>query len=208
MRKPAIILAAAALVLSGCESVNEDAVEASGLACPEGSDCYDEVRPVGPGSEFSVVADDFFFEQDGDRSDDADSLTIFAVEGDVTVMLDNQGSALHNFRVDETVVDSDAEKKVEAPAGGEATGALPLFSGTYIFYCDIGDHRALGMEATLVVESEAQREQRLAEEGEEGEPGEPGEEPDEPDGEGDASPSDETSPAEDASPTDDETTSA
>lgn len=186
MRKPAIILAAAALVLSGCESVNEDAVQASGLACPEGSDCYDEVRPVGPGSELAVVADDFFFEQDGDRSDDADSLTLFAVEGEITVNLDNQGAALHNFRVDETVVDSDAAKKVQAPAGGQETGALPLFSGRYVFYCDVGDHRALGMEGTLVVESQAQRELREAEEG----------------------PTDGASPDEDASPSDESAASA
>ena len=160
MRKTGAILAAAALILSACQTANENAIEASGLACPPGSDCYDEVKPVGPGDAFAIESGDLFFEYEGVRSDadDPTALTIQTIEGDVTVTLENIGDGVHNFRVDEAVADTEAGKKVEAPGNSTETGVLPLFSGTYIFYCDIPGHRSAGMVGTLEVLTAAQAE--------------------------------------------------
>jgi hypothetical protein len=152
MRKTGAILAAAALVLTACGSANQDAIEASGVACPEGSDCYDEVKPPGPGDELEIEAGDLFFVYDGVRSDQ-DELTIQVVEGELAVTFVNEGRTVHNFRVDETVADTAAGKKVEAAGGSTESGVLPLFSGSYAFYCDITGHRAAGMEGTIEVQT-------------------------------------------------------
>ncbi|HEX9889196.1 MAG TPA: cupredoxin domain-containing protein [Nitriliruptorales bacterium] len=155
MRKTGAILAAAALVLTGCGSANQDAIQASGLACPEGSDCYDEVKPPGPGDELEIEAGDLFFVYEGVRSDQ-DDLTIRVVEGELEVTLVDNGAAVHNFRIDGAVADSVAGKKVEAAGGSTETGVLPLFAGSYQFYCDIPGHRAAGMEGTIDVLTEDQ----------------------------------------------------
>lgn len=135
----ATALLGAALTLSACQSVDQDAIAAEALACPEGSDCFDPVQPIGPGGTLTVTAGEFFFELEQG----------VAIDGPVTVELINEGSALHNFRIDQAVSD---DKKVEADAGETATGELLLFGGTeYTYYCDIPGHRSQGMEGTLQV---------------------------------------------------------
>ena len=135
----AAALLGAALTLSACQSVDQDAIEAEAVACPEGSDCFDKVEPVGPGGAITVEAGEFYFElQDG-----------VAIDGPVEVTLDNVGGALHNFRIDQAAGET---KKVEADAGATETGTLLLFGGTtYTYYCDIPGHRAQGMEGELTV---------------------------------------------------------
>ena len=151
----AVAVVGAAISLAGCQSVNQEAVEAEPLACPSGSECYDEVRPIGPGSELVVETGEFYFEV----------LEGVAIDGAVTVVLDNVGGALHNFRIDAAVGD---DKKVEAPPGEEAVGDLLLFGGTeYVYYCDIPGHRAQGMEGMLTVylDEEAARAEGAFDEG-------------------------------------------
>ncbi|MBW3659078.1 MAG: hypothetical protein KY457_10605 [Actinobacteria bacterium] len=135
----AVAVVGAAISLAGCQSVNQEAVEAEPLACPEGSECYDDVRPIGPGGELVVETGEFFFEiQDG-----------VAIDGPVTIKLDNVGGALHNFRIDAAAGDN---KKVEAGPGEAAEGELLLFGGTeYVYYCDVPGHRGQGMEGFLKV---------------------------------------------------------
>lgn len=142
LRRPlpsVVVLAGATMLLAGCQSVNQDAIEAEALACPPGSDCYDEVVPIGPGGELVVTTGEFFFEiEEG-----------VAIDGPVTIELINEGDALHNLRIDAAAGDN---KKVEAAAGETVEGVLELFGGTeYVYYCDVPGHRAQGMEGFLTV---------------------------------------------------------
>lgn len=133
----------AAFALSACQSVDEAAIDASPLRCPEGSDCFDPNVPIGPGSAMTVEAREWTFNL-------ADGV---AVDGPVEVTLQNTGGTTHNFRIDEAVGDV---KKVQAEAGAENTDTLLLFAGTYTFYCDIPGHRAQGMEGTITVYNEGE----------------------------------------------------
>lgn len=137
--KLGVTVAGATLLLSGCQSVDQAAIDAQPLACPPDSECYDEVRPVGPGSTLEVESGEFYFE----------ILDGVAIDGPVTVVLVNEGDALHNFRIDAAAGD---EKKVETGPNSTAEGVLELFGGTsYTYYCDIPGHRSQGMEGELTV---------------------------------------------------------
>lgn len=134
-RRTTALAAVAALALAGCGGVPDGAIEAQGLTADTASD---PVEPIGPGSTIMVEAFEYGFELEGQ-----------AVDGPVTVDLNNIGGAEHNFRIDAAAGDN---KKVEAAAGEEVEGVLKLFGpGTYTYYCDIGDHRAQGMEGTITV---------------------------------------------------------
>lgn len=126
---------AAGVLLAGCQSVPEAAIEAESLTDERRSD---PVVAVGPGGQLVVEAGEFYFEL----------IEGVAVDGDIEVTLDNVGGALHNFRIDAATGE---DKKVEAAAGSEETGTLNLFAGEYTYYCDVPGHRAAGMEGTLTV---------------------------------------------------------
>ncbi|MBW3620755.1 MAG: hypothetical protein KY461_10960 [Actinobacteria bacterium] len=151
----AVALVGTAVLLAGCQSVDQDAIQAEAFACPEGSECYDEVKPIGPGGKLVVTTGEFFFDiQEG-----------VAIDGPVTIELINEGDALHNFRIDAAAGD---DKKVEANAGETVEGSLELFGGTeYTYYCDVPGHRGQGMEGFLTVylDEQAAREEGAFEEG-------------------------------------------
>lgn len=133
----AAVAGAAALGLAGCQGVPDGAVAAEAESCPEGSDCFDPVQPIGPGSTIAVEAFEWGFDVSG-----------VAVDGPVTVEFDNVGGATHNFRIDAAAGDN---KLVEAAAGEQSEGVLELFAGEYTYYCDIPGHRSQGMEGDLTV---------------------------------------------------------
>lgn len=125
------LLAVAALALAACGGGDEAGTDDGGGA--------DE-------NALTVVAGDLFFSHDGTSTEDGD-LTISASAGEVTVTVDNQGSTLHNF-----VVEEEGDTKVaEAEGGATDTGSIELSAGTYTFYCDVTGHRDAGMEGTLEV---------------------------------------------------------
>lgn len=69
-----------------------------------------------------------------------------AVEaGDVEVVLHNEGSTLHDLRIE------DEELVVEAMAGETGTGEISLGAGRYQYFCSISGHREAGMEGVLEV---------------------------------------------------------
>lgn len=140
---PVSVAMAAVVGLAGCQQGPEGADEAEGRSCPPGSDCYDPVEPIGPGSAMTVEMFEF----------DYTLVEGVAVDGPVEITAVNVGSTLHNFRIDEAVGDT---VKVEAEAGEEATDTLELFAGQYTFYCDVPGHREAGMEGTITVFPEGQ----------------------------------------------------
>lgn len=138
-RVSACLLVAGALLLTACETVSQQAIEATGEACPPGSDCYDPVKPIGPGGELEVQAFEWGF----------DLVEGVARDGAVKVTLENTGGTLHDFTITEAVGDT---QTIEAPAGETTTGELELFGGqTYTFFCSVPGHREQGMEGELKV---------------------------------------------------------
>lgn len=131
---------ALALGLAGCATVPDGAVDAAGLECPSGSDCYDVPRAVGEGGAFSVDAGEFYF----------DNITGVYWAGDIEVTLDNVGAAEHNIVFIGANEGSD-DPVAQALGGESGTGTVNLFEGDYVYYCSIPGHRAQGMEGELTV---------------------------------------------------------
>jgi plastocyanin len=76
---------------------------------------------------------------------DKDTLTAGTYE--ITVV--NKGSATHDLAVEE---DGTTEEQTDSIApGGSTTLTVDLDPGEYVFYCTIGNHRAMGMEITVQV---------------------------------------------------------
>jgi plastocyanin len=76
---------------------------------------------------------------------DQENLTAGTYE--ITVV--NNGSATHDLAVEE---DGSAEATSDTIApGGSTTLTVDLDAGEYVFYCTIGNHRAMGMEITVQV---------------------------------------------------------
>lgn len=69
--------------------------------------------------------------------------------GTIEVEFDNAGEAPHDLVVEEL----GDEQVIPVIDGGETeTGTVTLEPGTYTFYCAVGSHREMGMEATVTVE--------------------------------------------------------
>lgn len=168
--------AVAVVALSGCTQVPPEIREAEALACPSGSDCYDEPRPDGPGGQMTVDGGEWFFEVTQGA----------AVEGPVEITFENVGTTEHNLTIDEAYGDVKAVPPGDAtiPGGASETGTLELFAGQTVIYCSVPGHRAQGMELVITVAAPGEEVQPVGEEGA-ATPGEGGAEPVEPSPEGD-----------------------
>jgi plastocyanin len=117
------------------------AVAAAGLAvalaaCGEddgGADLPAVQGPTSPKREVSAT----------EMAYEPDAVAVDA--GDVEVVLHNEGSTLHDLRIE------DEELVVEAMSGETGTGEISLEPGRYQFFCSISGHREAGMEGVLEV---------------------------------------------------------
>jgi plastocyanin len=69
--------------------------------------------------------------------------------GSYTITVVNDGQATHNL-----VVEENGTKKATSASigpGEKTTLKVDLDAGQYVFYCSIGNHRAMGMEITVPV---------------------------------------------------------
>ena len=87
------------------------------------------------------------------------SLTEFAIDpqdptvtaGTVTFNVSNDGEAVHNLEVEGP--NGEAELDADLEPGDSGTLEVDLSeSGTYEWYCPVGEHRAQGMEGEITVE--------------------------------------------------------
>jgi plastocyanin len=99
----------------------------------------------------------------GSPSAAAEAEAITATEADFTITLDedtlaagdyeitvvNNGRATHDLIVEQDGNDIAGTDGI-AP-GGSATFTVTLDPGEYVFYCSVGNHRAMGMELTVQV---------------------------------------------------------
>jgi uncharacterized cupredoxin-like copper-binding protein len=93
----------------------------------------------------------------------AESRTVTATEGNMFIELSadsfsagsytfevvNEGSATHDFVVERDGSDVAGTETI-AP-GASTTLTVDLEPGEYVFYCSVGNHRAMGMEVTVTV---------------------------------------------------------
>jgi plastocyanin len=100
-----------------------------------------ESSAAGEGQAMALTAT----EENFSISLDQENLTAGTYE--ITVV--NNGSATHDLAVEE---DGSAEATSDTIApGGSTTLTVDLDAGEYVFYCSIGNHRAMGMEITVQV---------------------------------------------------------
>ena len=92
---------------------------------------------AGGGGEVTLGAHEFAFTPNA----------ITLPPGVIKIDLRNDGRSLHTFQF-ETVAKF---KKLEAPPGTTASGAVQLGPGTYTFFCSELGHRGSGMEGKLTV---------------------------------------------------------
>jgi plastocyanin len=92
---------------------------------------------AGSGGEVTLGAKEFAFTPNA----------ITLPPGVIKITLRNDGRSLHTFQFENAA----KFKKLEAPPGTTASGAVQLGSGTYTFYCSELGHRGSGMEGKLTV---------------------------------------------------------
>jgi len=69
--------------------------------------------------------------------------------GDYTITVKNEGDATHDLVVERD--GKDIAKSDTLGPGDSATFTVTLQPGQYVFYCSIGNHRAMGMETDVTV---------------------------------------------------------
>lgn len=143
------VLAAGVIGLAGCGSGDEEE------AAPEDDVAEDTADdPAAEEGEDDAAAD-----TEADAAGGA--IPVSAVEmafeglpesvpaGTVEFELTNDGSMPHDITIEGVNGD---QPLASVEAGESATGSAELEPGEYTVYCSVGNHRASGMEATLVVE--------------------------------------------------------
>jgi len=71
--------------------------------------------------------------------------------GRLTVQLNNQGQDPHDLNIQDTSSGAAVGSISPTAPSTQSTSTFNLAPGTYKLYCDIADHDALGMHATLTV---------------------------------------------------------
>jgi Cu-Zn family superoxide dismutase len=92
----------------------------------------------GAAEPITVTAHDIFF--------DPKEITIPA-DTDVTIIIPNEGAALHDFVVEELGIDAG-----NIPPGETVEVVINAPAGEYEYFCSVPGHKAAGMLGTLVVE--------------------------------------------------------
>jgi plastocyanin len=69
--------------------------------------------------------------------------------GTYTITVVNDGNATHDLAVEKD--GTTKAKSASISPGGSTTLTVDLGAGKYVFYCSIGNHRAMGMELTVQV---------------------------------------------------------
>ena len=152
-RIPAVAALALALgLLTGCggdggsddaastttSASTEASTESSSTASTSGDDSGGDSSEAEP---IEVTSVDFSFELDEDSFS----------PGTYEVTLTNDGDATHDL-----VVEQDGEDVAESDQigpGESTTFEVTLEEGEYVFYCSVGNHRAMGMEVPVEVTS-------------------------------------------------------
>ena len=137
-----LALGLGALTACGGDSDDGDAAATTTSAAAETTTEATESAPAAGGEQAQALT---ATEENFSISLDKDTLTAGTYE--ITVV--NNGSATHDLAVEE---DGTTEATSDSIAPGASTTlTVDLDAGEYVFYCTIGNHRAMGMEITVQV---------------------------------------------------------
>jgi len=138
-----LALGLGALTACGGDSDDGDAAATTTSAAAETTTEATESSPAAGGESQTQALT--ATEENFSISLDKDTLTAGTYE--ITVV--NKGGAPHALAVEE---DGTTEASSDSIAPGESTTlTVDLDAGEYVFYCSIGNHRAMGMEITVQV---------------------------------------------------------
>jgi plastocyanin len=148
--RTAVLVLAGLLALAGCggDDADPDAAgsttTATSEAAPETEDSEtsapsESESEEGEAQTVAVTSVDFAFEMD--------SMELTA--GETTIELTNDGGATHDLVVERDGEEVDGTDAIDPGATSSVT--VDLEPGEYVFYCSIGNHRAMGMEVTVTV---------------------------------------------------------
>jgi plastocyanin len=149
LRRPArgaaaAVLAVAAALLTGCGS-NDPASDSAPTSTSASSAASSSSAGESSASESSgvqsiaVTAVDFSFELDEDSFS----------PGTYEITLTNEGNATHDLVVERD--GANVAQSEQIGPGESSTFEVTLEEGDYVFYCSIGNHRAMGMEVPVTV---------------------------------------------------------
>ena len=168
-RAAALVLALGVGLLSACSDDGGDAAEAAASTSEHAGSEHSESTAAGsstPGSEPSTSAAPSSAAPETaapPAAAPAEARSVTATEGEMyielsessftpgsyTIEVVNEGNATHDLVVERDGADVAATETI-AP-GASATLTVTLQEGDYVFYCSIGNHRAMGMEIPVVV---------------------------------------------------------
>lgn len=117
---------------------------AFGAACGGEDDEAAEPSGGGGGGGGAATTLELAADPGGDLSYDKTSLE--ASSGEVVIEFTNDASIPHNVTLED--VDGGATDTI---SGSSASLTVTLESGTYTYFCSVGNHRDAGMEGTLTV---------------------------------------------------------
>lgn len=141
----AVPLAVALGLMTACSGGEESAAPATTSAAPTSSAEERRAGSVEPAPDAGetqtlvATAEDFSFSLE--RSD--------LTAGSYEIELVNGGAASHDLKVERD--GNEVGGSTVIPPGESATFTVDLEPGEYVFYCSIGNHRAMGMEVTVTV---------------------------------------------------------
>lgn len=141
--RAAVGLAVALAALTACGGGSSSSAGASSTAAAQSS------AAAGGSSAASTVGQDgTLTATEADFSIDLGTKTLKA--GPYLVKVDNTGSATHDLVVERNGARIAGTSTI-AP-GASASLSVTLTPGSYVFYCSVGNHRAMGMETTVTVQ--------------------------------------------------------
>ena len=142
---PLLATAALALGLAGLTACgggsNSAASSTSSAASSSAASSSAETSSDSGGSAQALTA------TEQDFSISLDQKTLKA--GSYTITVVNNGSSTHDLAVAEDGTTKATSDKVGP--GEKTTFTVDLDAGKYVFYCSVGNHRAMGMEITVSV---------------------------------------------------------
>jgi plastocyanin len=139
-------LALTVLGLTACGGTSSTSAAATSTSAAAGTSSS---AAAGASSAASTVGQDgTLTAKEGDFTIDLGTTTLKA--GPYVVKVDNTGNATHDLVVEQNGAKLAGTSKI-AP-GGSASLSVTLKPGSYVFYCSVGNHRAMGMETTVTVQ--------------------------------------------------------
>lgn len=139
------LLGTSALVLAACGEDEPDptstatSTSESTESSTSSSSSASETPPAGGTQTLAVDSVDFDFELPDDTFP----------AGTYEITLTNTGSATHDLVVERDGEDVGASEQIGP--GESSTFEVTLEEGDYVFYCSVGNHRAMGMEVPVTV---------------------------------------------------------